>query len=237
VKRSSGTAAGTVGATIVVLSAPGEVLLDDRAATRSRWSARQNEIFDELQAIFLAEGFRRLTIADLVERLHCSRRTLYSLAPSREELVLIVVDRMFRHMGIEARARLDAHHDPAEALDEYIKTFTTTLRGANRAFTEDLETYVPTRHVYDRHVRIALDILRTVIERGVQEGRFAPFSPAVVVEILDAGVERLRRPEVLVRTGLSMSDAVAELSELIRHGLVVQEGAAVRRDQRRTGRG
>jgi len=220
------------------LSLSGQVALDDPAVTRSRWSARQNEIFDELQAIFLAEGFRRLTIADLVERLHCSRRTLYSLAPSREELVLIVVDRMFRHMGIEARARLAVHDDPAEALDEYIKTFTTTLRGASRAFTEDLDTYVPTRHVYDRHVRIALDILRTVIERGVQDGRFAPFSPAVVVEILDAGVERLRHPEVLMRTGLSMSEAVSELSELIRHGLVVPGGAAGNpgRDQRRRGR-
>jgi AcrR family transcriptional regulator len=224
----------------VVLGAPADVLLDDPASTRSRWSARQSEIFDELQAIFLAEGFRRLTIADLVERLHCSRRTLYSLAPSREELVLIVVDRMFRHMGIEARAGLDAHEDPAEALDEYITTFTTTLQGASRAFIEDLENYVPTRHVYDRHVRIALDILRTVIERGVRGGRFAPFSPAVVVEILDAGVERLRRPGVRVRIGLSMSDAVDELSELIRHGLVVEEGAVVPsgpRDQRRSGHG
>lgn len=146
---------------------------------------------------------------------------------------------MFRHMGIEARARLDAHEDPAEALDEYIKTFTTTLQGASRAFIEDLETYVPTRHVYDHHVRIALDILRTVIERGVRDGRLAPFSPAVVVEILDAGVERLRRPEVRARIGLSMSDAVDELSELIRHGLVLEAGAAVpsvRRDQRRGGR-
>ncbi len=188
---------------------------------RPRWSPRQNEIFDQLQAIFLAEGFRHLTIADFVERLHCSRRTLYSLAPSREELVLAVVDRLFRHMGIEARARLEAHSDPAEALDEYIKTFTTTLQGASRAFTEDLEAYVPTRHVYDRHVRIALDLLRTVIERGVAERRFAPFSPAIVVEVLDAGVQRLRRPDVLVRTGMSMSEGVAELSELLRHGLVV----------------
>jgi AcrR family transcriptional regulator len=208
--------------------------------SRPRWSARQSEIFDELQRIFLAEGFRHLTIADFVDRLHCSRRTLYSLAPSREELVLAVVDRLFRHMGIEAKARLEAHTDPAEALDEYIRTFTTTLRGASRAFTEDLEAYVPTKHVYDRHVRIALDILRTVIERGVAEGRFADFSPAIVVEVLDAGVERLRHPEVLVRTGMTMSEAVAELSELIRHGLVVErpvrKGARGRAAARANGR-
>jgi AcrR family transcriptional regulator len=209
--------------TNVATSSP--TALDHRPETRyevrPRWSPRQSEIFDQLQTIFLAEGFRHLTIADFVERLHCSRRTLYSLAPSREELVLAVVDRLFRHMGIEARARLEAHTDPAEALDEYIKTFTTTLQGASRAFTEDIDAYVPTRHVYDRHVRIAMDLCRHVIERGVAEGRFAPFSPAIFVEVLDAGVERLRRPEVLLRTGKSMSEGVAELSELLRHGLVV----------------
>ena len=43
----------------------------------TRFSPRQVEILDTLQALFLAEGFRHLTIGDLVDRLRCSRRTLY----------------------------------------------------------------------------------------------------------------------------------------------------------------
>ena len=126
-----------------------------------RWSARQNEIFDELQRIFLAEGFRHLTIADFVEQ--PALLAAYALQPGAEP------------RGARARRRgpaLSPHgdrgprpprgpHDPAEALDEYLRTFTTTPRGASRDFTEDLEAYVPTKHVYDRHLRIALDTLRT----------------------------------------------------------------------------
>src|SRR5947209_20566514 len=104
--------------------------------TRPRgWSDRQLEILDVLQALFLAEGFRHLTIADLVDRLHCSRRTLYSLAPSKEELVLVVIGRLLNDMGLEARAQAAAHDDPGDAIAAYLQTAITTFRDAQPAFT------------------------------------------------------------------------------------------------------
>jgi AcrR family transcriptional regulator len=184
------------------------------------WSPRQRQIFDELQELFLAEGFRHLTIADLVERLHCSRRTLYSLAPSREELVLIVIDRLLNKMGVEANARAAECDDPGDALAAYLDAGVTTLRPARPAFTQDLEAYGPTRHLYDRHLRTALGVLGNLVNAGIAQGTFRHFHPPLVAEILDSAVDRIRRPEVLERAGVTMSQALAELSELMRHGLV-----------------
>jgi AcrR family transcriptional regulator len=184
------------------------------------WSVRQREIFDKLQELFLREGFRHLTIADLVDQLRCSRRTLYSLAPSREELVLTVIDRLLNQMGIEANARAAACRDPGDAIEAYLGSAVTTLRRAQPVFTQDLESYGPTKHLYDRHLRIALDVLGKLIDGGVAQGVFRPLHPPLIAEILDAAVERIRRPDVLERSGVSMGQAVGELSELIRHGLV-----------------
>lgn len=206
-----------------------------------RWSARQQEIFDTLQEIFLAEGFRHLTISDLVDLLHCSRRTLYTLAPSREELVLIVIDRLLSRMGVEANARAAACDDPGEAIEAYLGTGVTTLRRAKPAFTLDLESYGPTKHLYDRHLQVALDVLGRLVEDGISKGTFRRFHAPLVAEILDAAVERIRRPEVLERTGVSMSQALAELSELVRQGLVrkpalkVATGTAKRSPRKRSG--
>ncbi len=188
------------------------------------WSVRQREIFDKLQELFLREGFRHLTIADLVDQLRCSRRTLYSLAPSREELVLTVIDRLLNQMGMEANARAAACSDPGDAIEAYLGSAVTTLRRAQPAFTQDLESYGPTKHLYDRHLRIALDVLGKLVDGGVTQGVFRPLHPPLIAEILDAAVERIRRPDVLERSGVSMGQAVGELSELIRHGLV-QDGA------------
>ena len=52
------------------------------------------------------EGFADLTMAEIASRLNCSLRTLYTLASSRDELVLIVVDRSLWRVGRQrARAR------------------------------------------------------------------------------------------------------------------------------------
>jgi AcrR family transcriptional regulator len=190
----------------------------DRATTGA-WSRRQVEILNALESVFLAEGFRHLTVADLVERLRCSRRTLYSLAPSREELVLVVIDRLLTNMGIEARWAADQHDDPGDAIATYLGTAVTTLRFAQPAFTEDLEAYLPTKHLYDRHLAIALRVLGRLVQEGADAGLFHELHPPLVAEILDAAVERIRRPEVLARAGISSSEAIDELSSLIRVGL------------------
>ena len=197
-----------------------------RRGRSRRWSPRQAEILDALEELLLREGFRHLTIADMVEHLHCSRRTLYSLAPSREELILVVVDRLFTHMGAAARARVAACRDPGDAVAAYMETSVTLLAGAHPAFFDDLESYMPTKHLYDRHLHYALGVLGGLIEDGMRKGVFRQLHPPIVAEILDAAVERIRNPEVLTRAGASWSQALATLSELVRHGLLhVEEDA------------
>ena len=191
------------------------------APPATRFSPRQVEILDTLQALFLAEGFRHLTIGDLANRLRCSRRTLYSLAPSKEELVLVVIGRLLNDMGVKARAEAAAHDHPGEAIAAYLQTAIVTFAPAQPAFTEDLESYLPTRHLYDRHLLVALRVLRDLVDDGIRAGTFRPFHSPLIAELLDGCVERIRRPDVLARAHVSSSQAIAEFSEFIRHGLQV----------------
>ena len=57
---------------------------------------RQAELLDQLESLFLAEGFARFTLDDLAVRLRCSKSTLYALAGSKEQLALRVIRHFFR---------------------------------------------------------------------------------------------------------------------------------------------
>jgi len=197
-----------------------ELEMSAASSSPRRWSARQLEIFDQLQDLVLAKGFRDLTIADFVDWLHCSRRTLYGLAPSREELLLIVIDRLLDQMSADAEAAARRCDDPGEAVATYLTKGVTTLRGVTCVFMDDLESYGPTKQLYDRHVASALDTLGKLVEDGMSRGAFRQYHPPLVAEILDAAVDRIRRPDVLARAGVSLSQALLELSELMRCGLV-----------------
>jgi hypothetical protein len=63
-----------------------------------RLTDRQRQILDHLGQMFDG-GFAHLTMAEIASRSNCSLRTLYGLAPSRDELVLIVVDRNLWRVG------------------------------------------------------------------------------------------------------------------------------------------
>ena len=53
---------------------------------------RQRNLLSGLGKLF-NKGFASLTMAEIAKNLNCSLRTLYSLAPSKEQLVLIVIER------------------------------------------------------------------------------------------------------------------------------------------------
>ncbi|MGN0066022.1 MAG: TetR/AcrR family transcriptional regulator, partial [Nocardioides sp.] len=64
--------------------------------TSRRRSARLDQLVDGLVELFLAEGFLPFSLEDLAVRLKCSKSTLYSLAPSKEQLFVTVVRNYFR---------------------------------------------------------------------------------------------------------------------------------------------
>ncbi|MFP6563297.1 MAG: TetR family transcriptional regulator, partial [Myxococcota bacterium] len=78
-------------------------------------TARQLEVLDELEGIVALGGLADLTMAEIAAELNCSLRTLYGIAPSKEALVLAVVDRRLRRIGRAAIATLEASMSPLEA--------------------------------------------------------------------------------------------------------------------------
>ena len=64
--------------------------------TSAHATARRAELFDAVVALFLADGFAHLTLDEIAGRLHCSKSTLYTLAPSKDELVVAAVRHFFR---------------------------------------------------------------------------------------------------------------------------------------------
>lgn len=67
-----------------------------------------DEFLDTLMELVLAEGIRNLTIGEIAARLRCSRRRLYEIAQTKEEIFCAMVDRFFRGVldkGEHSRAK------------------------------------------------------------------------------------------------------------------------------------
>ena len=187
----------------------------------SELTDRQRELLDALEAIIVEEGFAALTVGEIASRLKCSRSTLYDLAPSKDELVLIVVDRRLRRIGRVKQERLDELDDYAEKIKMVISGKFREIQVTNLRFMEDVAKTPAVQRLIADHFRYGVLQLREVIEDGIAAGRFRQLHSLVVAEVVDAALERIQRPELLRDTGMTFDDATIELMDFLCAGLVI----------------
>lgn len=182
-------------------------------------TGRQAELLDALVALFLAEGFSAFTIDDLSRRLRCSKTTLYTLAPSKEQLAVAVVVHYFRGAALRVEAGLDAAGDPREGVVRYLAAVADELRPASRTFLDDVTAFPPAREVYERNTRIAADRLREIVTDGSGRGVFRSVHAAFVAEVAAATMVAIQHGDLAAQTGLSDAQAYDELASLLVHAL------------------
>lgn len=195
---------------------------------------RQREILDELDAILVEEGFAQLTIGALAARLRCSRRALYELAPTKDELVLVVLDRRLRRTGAFAAQALAKVDDAADRLEAFLLAGSSELKRTTLRFREDVARFPGARRLIAAHYRYATALVGEMIDAGIELGRFRPVQSRIVAEIIDAALERLQDPEILREQDLSFEEAAAELTMLLRNGLAVETAGTAKANGQRT---
>jgi AcrR family transcriptional regulator len=184
-----------------------------------RPTPRHEELLDELVALFLAEGFRHLTLADLAARLRCSKTTLYALGQTKEQVTVNVVKRFFRTAAEEVERATAAHTAPADRIAAYLRAIGAALRPASPAFMADLAGHAACREVYERNTQLAARRVGELIAEGVERGDFRPVHAAFVADTVAATMARIQSGAVLAATGLHDAQAYDALAELVLDGI------------------
>jgi AcrR family transcriptional regulator len=187
---------------------------EDGALTR-----RQAELLDQLEEVFLAEGFARFTLDELAVRLRCSKSTLYALAGSKEQLAHRVVKHFFRKATDAVEAQTGRETDPGLRVIAYLSAVARALAPASPAFHRDLDAFPPGRETYEQNTALAADRVRRLIADGVDQGRFREVHPALIADTVTTLMLRIGRGETARATGLDDAAAYRELAALLLHGI------------------
>jgi AcrR family transcriptional regulator len=187
---------------------------------------RQRQLLDQMERLF-AGGFATLTMAELAARLNCSLRTLYALAPSRDELVLVVVDRNLWRVGRAAREAVDEGLEPLDAVRAYLEAATVAVSGWTEAFARDLAAVPAAQELEEGHNEYLFDVTRTLLDLAVERGEIPDIDTAAIARVL-AGLGRFfSRPRVISTLESSPKEAADEVVDLVLRGLRSRAGEEI----------
>lgn len=183
-------------------------------------STAQDLLLDELEAIFLKEGYRDVTFRSLASRLECSNRKLYAIAPSKEALFVSVISRFFSKVKKEGWFVAASRGPLAERIAQYLEVGIAAAQRANPRFNEDIAVSVSGRALFDEFQTERITGLKGLIQEGIDSGEFDGFHSHLVAEVMIQSARRIRDPDFLVQADMTFAQGLTELSSLLRLGLL-----------------
>lgn len=187
--------------------------------TPQSWTARQLELLAGIEALFVREGFRSTTLADLSRRLKCSRRTLYDLAPTKDDLVATVVGRFLDQNYATGVAAMEGAADARRRLEAFATAVVNDARRSSLDFAADIYATPRTADLLARYDQRCVSLIENVIRAGQETDEFRDLHAGLAAEAIMAAIARVQNNTVLTVVNRTYGQAVHELVDLFLDGL------------------
>jgi len=183
-------------------------------------TTRQLEILDALEEWVLKGGFADVTMAEVARRMSCSLRTLYGIAPSKDALVLIVLDQRLRRIGREAIASMETEHGPLAQLRAYLRATNLAVQPTTAAFARDFAKTPGAAELNASHADYVVAMTRSLLQAAIDEGEIAPVHVPSTAHVLGGLGYEFARGEVAGALDGSPQQTADALAEIFLAGLV-----------------
>jgi AcrR family transcriptional regulator len=189
---------------------------------RRREQLTRADVIERLETLFLAEGFSELTVDEICRRLHCSKTTLYAVAPTREQIIQAVTRHFFAHATTVIEDQLVTETVASQRIIQYLGGVGHAMSRNSQNFYRDMVSYGPTAEIYLINSRAAAERVRGLIEEGVSQGEFRRADASLASQAVALLIDGVQSGALLDTTGLTAGEAFTELGELLVNGLATR---------------
>ncbi|HVQ41276.1 MAG TPA: TetR/AcrR family transcriptional regulator [Vicinamibacterales bacterium] len=150
-------------------------------------------ILDAAQELFVAEGYRNVSIRKIAEKVEYSPAALYSYFPSKDDLFFALAEEGFRKLFEFTNEPMGVAGDPLDAIRQgFLRYYQFSRQHPEYFELMFVDRSVPKiSHEWERFgfVQQMIDEVCAVIKRGIDQGLFPPdTNPEVAFHILWAAV-------------------------------------------------
>ncbi len=190
-------------------------------------NSQQEHIIRQAAGLFAQRGIRRVSMEAVAQACDCSRRSVYQLFETKDDLVQAVVATLTTTATQGYQHVRDQHRSAPEEVLEAVPILGAVFSRLNHRVLEDLR-----RHHYNSWLKITtfreailLDFIQSNLKRGVAEGSYHPLpdpraTATARLQALIAVHDRLSEP-------VALHQALLQLARQYLDGLMAHQDAAL----------
>lgn len=176
--------------------------------------------------ILLGDGLRAITTNAIAQRAHASKKTLYKLFPSKDELVEeILVSFMEENLSRWDKI-LERDESAIDRILASMKFVTEFLPQIQNRLINQVESVAPQLWAKIDAIRMKrLQKLKALMEEAQQEGFFRPdIDPNHWILLLTGTIRSVITPKVLLHTGIPLMALIRSIQSIYFDGSLTEKG-------------
>ena len=181
---------------------------------------RKEQIMDAVIRQFRANGIK-FTMDDIAGDLHMSKKTIYTLYPDKESLMIDAVDRFFKSVKESERAALRAPDlDYYERLRKVLSAMPNKYEGMEFGELWDVKEKYP--RVYAclaENLESGWEPTIQLLEEGIRTGKLRNFSIPIFKTMMETTLEQFFQKDVLKKNRISYRNALNEVVDILINGI------------------
>lgn len=128
------------------------------------------KILDVAMRLFHSNGIKGVKMDDVARELGISKRTLYEIYPTKEELIFETFKRTIEKTSEEFTERISSISDTMDILAEFVQQKVSQMKGVNPNLFEELRSYPRVNEYIEAYKIRHNQNSRRFFERGMDEG-------------------------------------------------------------------
>ena len=129
---------------------------------------KHKQVIDKLE-LMLEKGIPDLTMSELAAKLKVSLRTLYEIAPSKDHLIRMTVNRILMKLGKEALDIIANINSPVEKLKKYLQHANQAVGPKFKVYLQNLGNNNKSKEMIDYHEDYIISFTKELLDAAVTQ--------------------------------------------------------------------
>ena len=131
------------------------------------YTKKHHDTIEDLEKL-LEKGVPNLTMSEIASRLKISLRTLYEIAPSKDQLILMTMDKILIKLGKFALDSVSEIQSPIEKLEQYLFIVNQAVGPKFNTFLKDIEKINGSQKMADYHENFISNYTQKLLNDAIE---------------------------------------------------------------------
>ena len=132
------------------------------------YSNRHRQIITELESL-LEKGIPDMTMSQIASTLKISLRTLYEIAPSKDQLVIMTMDSILRKLGKHALDSISSIESPIKKLEKYLNIVNQAVGPKFNSILKDIDKFEGLGNMVDQHASFITNMTEKLLNQAMSK--------------------------------------------------------------------